>query len=213
MIKRKYPFEYELIPETVEKGTQWLTLWFKNIGNEVLHNIDINMHSTDSLQIFLRKSSDHVFRLTPNEERYTSFQMDAHGTTSLYFSIRYFKEGGSFHWDSPWIREQVLGDVAELEEIFVSTPYGSIGGELEIEATIKGLGDSDGLDLHFWADPPSGEHEELAKIKIKSLTRGEEVSYTTKITPKEKGYYTVYGSLYDQNRRIGRKFDTMWVDK
>jgi hypothetical protein len=33
-------------------------------------------------------------------------------------------EGGSFHWDSPWIREQVHGEVAELEGILLSNPYG-----------------------------------------------------------------------------------------
>ncbi|HXX95699.1 MAG TPA: hypothetical protein VEL11_01100 [Candidatus Bathyarchaeia archaeon] len=213
MLRRKYPFEYELSPETLEPGTRWLTLRLKNIGNDSMHNLDINMHSTDSLQISLRKSSDHIFRLTPDEDRLLSFQVDAHGTTSLYFSVRYFKEGGSFHWDSPWIREQVHGEVAELERILVSNPYGIIGRELEAEATIKGLGSSDGLDLQFWADTPSGEHEELAEIKTKKLSRGEEVSYTAKITPKEKGYYTVYASLYDHNRRIGKNFDIMWVEK
>ncbi|MGC2573396.1 MAG: hypothetical protein WA364_17925 [Candidatus Nitrosopolaris sp.] len=102
--------------------------------------------------------SDHIFRFTPDEDRLLSFQMDAHGTTSLYFSIRYFKEGGSFHWDSPWIREQVHGEVT-------------------------GLGNSDGLDLQFWADTPSGEHEELGEIKTKKLSNGEEVSYTLALQP------------------------------
>jgi hypothetical protein len=36
-------------------------------------------------------------------------------------------------------------------------------------------------------------------------------AYTAKITPKEKGYYTVYGSLYDHNRRIGRNSGVNWV--
>jgi len=67
--------------------------------------------------------------------------------------------------------------------------------------------------LQFWADTPSGEHQELTETKTKKLSRGEEVSYTAKITPKEKGYYNVYGSLYDHNRRIGREFDTIWVEK
>jgi len=52
--------------------------------------------------------------------------------------------------------------VAELESILVSNPYGTIGRELEVEATVKGLGNSDGLDLHFWAETPSGKYEELA---------------------------------------------------
>jgi hypothetical protein len=64
------------------------------------------------------------------------------------------------------------------------------------------------LDLHFWADTPSGSYEELAKIKTKSLSIGEEASYTATITPKEEGYYTVYASLYHNLQRIGREFDT-----
>ena len=127
--------------------------------------------------------------------------------------MRYFREDGSFHWDSPWIREQVYGEVAELEGILVSTSYGIIGRELEVEATVKSFGNSAGLDLRFWTDTPSGNYEELAKIKKGSLSNGEEASYTAKITPKEEGYYTVYASLYDKDRRIGRQSDTIWIEK
>jgi hypothetical protein len=95
----------------------------------------------------------------------------------------------------------------------VSNTYGVIGRELEVEATVKGFGNSSGLDLRFWADTPSGNYEELADIKTKSLSNGEEASYTAKIKPKEEGYYTVYASLYDKDRRIGREFDTIWVQK
>jgi hypothetical protein len=213
MIRVKYPIEYDLDPGTLEKGIQWISLRLKNVGEVSLHNLDIKMHSVDSLQISFRNPSDYIYRLTPNQETYLHFQVDAHGTTALYISIRYFKEGGSFHWDSPWIREKVQGEVAELEGILVSNTYGVIGRELEVEATVKGFGNSAGLDLHFWADTPSGSYEELAKIKTKSLSIGEEASYTAKITPKEEGYYTVYASLYDNLRRIGREFDTIWVEK
>jgi hypothetical protein len=183
------------------------------VGDDGLHNLDIKMNSTDSLQISFRSPSDYIYRLMPNEERYLNFQVDAHGTTALYISIRYFKGGGAFHWDSPWIRQQVHGEVAELEGILVSNSYGTIGRELEVEATLKGLGNSAGLYLRFWADTPSGNYEELAEIKTKRLSTGEEASYTTKITPKEEGYYTVYASLYDNHRRIGRHSDTIWVEK
>ena len=97
--------------------------------------------------------------------------------------------------------------------LYLSNPYGTIGRELEVEATVKGLGNSDGLDLEFWADTPSGRYEELAKIKTKKLSRGEEASYTAKITPKEEGYYTIYASLYDNLRRIVRDSEILWVEK
>jgi hypothetical protein len=47
--------------------------------------------------------------------------------------------------------------------------------QIKVEATIKGLGDSDGLDLYFWADTPSGKIEELATIKTKKISNGEEL--------------------------------------
>jgi hypothetical protein len=213
MIRHKYPIEYELTPETLEKGMQWLVLRLRNVGDDNLHNLDIRMHSTDSLQISFRNSNDYIHRLTPFEERHLNFQVDVHGTTALYISIRYYKEGGSFHWDSPWIREQVFGNVAELEGILVSNSYGTIGKELEVEATVKGLANSEGLRLVFWTDTPSSKYEELAEIKTKKLSRGEEASYTAKIIPKEEGYYTVYANLYDNYQWIGRDSDTIWVQK
>ena len=44
-----------------------------------------------------------------------------------------------------------------------------------VEATIKGLDSSDGLDLQFWADTPSGEHEELVEIKANGVTKARSV--------------------------------------
>ncbi len=76
------------------------------------------------------------------------------------------------------------------------------------------MSDSEGLKLTFWADTPSGDYEELAEIKTKKISRGEEASYTAKIRPKQEGYYTVYANLYDNDgRRIGRDSDTIWVEK
>lgn len=189
-----------------------MTLRLKNEEDIALHSLSIRMHSTDSLEIALRNSSDYIYRLIPGEEQYLAFEADVNGPAALYITIQYFKEGGSFHWDSPWIRQKVPGEVAELESILVSNPYGTLGTDLEVEATVKGLGNSKGLDLEFWADTPSGKFEELAKIKTKELSPREEASYTARITPKEIGYYTIYASLYNNNRRIGRDSDTMWVE-
>ena len=77
----KYPIEYELDPGTLEKGIQWITLRLKNVWDVSLHNLDIKMHSTDSLQISFRSPSDYIYRLTPIEETYLHFQVDVHGGT------------------------------------------------------------------------------------------------------------------------------------
>lgn len=95
--------------------------------------------------------------------------------------------------------------------IFVSNPYGNIGRELEAEAIVRGLGDSDGLKLSFWTDTPSGEYEELAELKTRKLVRGDEAEYKAKIKPKEEGFYRVYVNLYDDYRLIDRDYDIVWV--
>jgi hypothetical protein len=167
------------------------------------------MHSTD-----LRKEKENIYRNgNGNEEKYLHFQVDAYVTSHLYISIHGRKNGDHFHWDSPLLREGVLGDPAEIESIFVSNPYGNIGRELEIEAVVKGLGDSEGLRLLFWTDTPSGEFEELADLKTRKLSKGDEASYKGKIKPKEEGYYTVYANLYDDNRLIDRDYDIIWAEK
>jgi hypothetical protein len=201
MIRYKYPFEYELTPELLNKGTHWLTLRLKNEGVEKLQNLDILLHSRDSQQISFRDPSDYIFVLKPDEEESLHFQVDARGTTDLYISIVGRKNGNHFYWEP-----------AELESIFVSSPYGTIGKELEVEATIKGLKNSEGLTLEFWADTPTGKYERLAEIKTKKLSRGEDASYSAKITPKEKGYYTVYANLYNNSDLIRRRSDTIWVE-
>jgi hypothetical protein len=214
MIRYKHPIEYELSPETLDKGSYWLTLRLKNIGVDELQNLHIRMHSIDNHKISFHSPSDYVLLLKPNEQTTFHFEGIADGTTDVYVSIRGRKNGDQFYWDSPWIREEVLGAPAELESILVSNPYGTIGKELDVDATVKSLDDSEGLRLEFWTNTPSGKYEELAEIKTKKLSRGEEVSYTAKITPKEEGYYTVYANLYDNKQMcIDRDSDTIWVER
>jgi hypothetical protein len=213
MVRYKRPLEYELSPDTLEKGTHWLTVRLKNKEDGALQNLNIKMHSIDSLHISFRNPNDYIYLLKPEEEKYLNFQVDANVTSHLYISIHGRRNGNHFHWDSPLIREEVLGDPAEIESIFVSNPYGNIGRELEVEAVVKGLGDSDGLRLSFWTDTPSGIYEELADIKTRKMSRGEETSYKAKIKPKEEGYYTVYANLYDDYRLIDRDYDIIWAER
>ena len=212
MIRVKYPIEYELSPDTMERGSHWLTVRLKNTGDNDLKNLNTKMHSLDSLHISFRSPNDYIYLLKPGEEKHLNFQVDAYQTSHLYISIRGRKNGGHFHWDSGLMREQVLGDPAEIEGIFVSNPHSNIGRELEVEALVKGLGDSDGLGLTFWTETPSGRFEELADIKTKKMSKGDETAYKAKITPNEEGYYTVYANLYDDYRLIDRAYDILWVD-
>jgi hypothetical protein len=103
------------------------------------------MHSLDSVHISFRNPNHYIYDLQPDEEKYFEVEVEANKTSHLYISIHGRKNGDHFHWDSALMREQVLGDPAEIERVFVSSPYSNIDGELEVEAVVKGLGDSNGL--------------------------------------------------------------------
>jgi hypothetical protein len=119
----------------------------------------------------------------PEEERYLDFQVEANGTSHLYISVHGRRNGDNFHWDSPLLREEVLGrGSAEIE--YISVTNGDIGGEIEAEAIVKGMRDSEGLKLVFWTDTPSGKYEEIQEIKTRKLSKGEEASYKAKISTK-----------------------------
>ena len=90
MIRYKHPIEYELTPETLEKGNRWLTLRLKNEGEDDLQNLDIKMHPRDSFHISFINPSDHIYILKPDEER-KRIQVNADGTTEIYVTINGLK--------------------------------------------------------------------------------------------------------------------------
>jgi hypothetical protein len=212
MIRFKSPIEFEFSPDSLERGTHWLTLRLKNAESDDLQNLNVKMHSLDSLHISFHNPNEYIFLLKSGEEKYLNFQVDAYWSSHVYISIHGSKDGEHFHWESPLIRETVFGDPAEIERIFVANPYGTLGKDLEVDAVVKGLSSSDGLGVAFWAETPSGKFEELAEMKTKKMSKGDETSYKAKIKPKEEGFYTVYVNLYDENRLIDKGYDTMWVE-
>jgi hypothetical protein len=50
-LRYKYPFEYDLSPTEIEKGTNWVTLKMKNIGSETLKDLDVQLHSLDTYNL------------------------------------------------------------------------------------------------------------------------------------------------------------------
>jgi hypothetical protein len=70
MIRFKRPIEYELSPDTIEKGTHWLSVHLKNTGDDHLKNLNIKMHSLDSVHISFRNPNHYIYDLDPDEEKY-----------------------------------------------------------------------------------------------------------------------------------------------
>ncbi len=208
----KYPLEYELTPDSIDAGRHWVTLRLKNIGPQDLTGLDINLNSLDAYSISVLGTGSYVSILKPNESRELPIQVSANRTGSLYVTLDGWKDGERFHWESPGMPVAVGADVAELVSLFAMTePYSIIGERVRCEATIRGLSESEGLKLEFWADTPGGEFEELAIVETKALSAGEEATYSAEVTPDEDGLYTIYAYLYDGVRRIGREVEYVYV--
>ena len=215
----KYPIEYELEPAAIEKGNSWLTLKLKNIGNETLNKLDVQLHSmdTDCLSIlgsWLLGTGQYVEELRPNEEVKVLFRASATGSVDAYAAVKGRKDGEYFWWESGFIRIYVSDEMAYLESLLVlSNPYTPIGKTISAEATVKGLRKNGGLKLEFWVETPSGKNEQQATMELKDLPVGEEARYTAEFTTKETGRYSVYAYLFDGLRRIDHKMDFIFAQK
>jgi hypothetical protein len=214
-MRTKYPIEYELNPKEIDQGTHWLTLKLKNIGSETLKEIDVQLHSLDTLTLYfpVYGTGHYLADLKPGEETEVHFRVNAYGSTSVYAAIKAYRAGDYFWWESGWTHIYVE-EKAEIERLLVlSHPYTTIGKTLSAEATIKGLRKSAGLKLEFWVETPSGKFEEQAKMNIKDLSAGEEARYSAEFTPKETGDYTIHAYLYDGRKRTGHKTNIVYAQK
>lgn len=208
----KYPIEYELVPTSIDPGRSWVTLSLKNIGNQDLTGLEVNLNSLDAYSVSALGTGSYVSTLKADEEQSIPFQLSANRTASLYVTIDGWRDGNRFHWESPGILVTVGSDVAQLVSLFAMTePYPILGERVRCEATVRSLTESEGLTLEFWADTPSGEFEELASVETKALSPNEEASYSAEVTPDEEGLHTIYAYLYDGVKRIGRRIEHIHV--
>jgi hypothetical protein len=219
MWRIKYPIEYELNPTAIEKGNNWVTLKLKNIGNETIKELDIQLHSLDTYNLtvygaWLFGAGHYLYELKPEEEQEMVFRVNAYGSADVYATIKARKDGTFFWWESSLTNIKLSDEKAEIGRLLVlSNPYTTIGKTISAEATIKGLRKSTDLKLEFWVETPAGKNEQQATIDIKDLPVGEEARYTAEFTPKETGYYTIYAYLYDDWQRIGYKTETIYAQK
>ena len=126
VLRRKYPFEYEVTAEQIEKGTNWLTLRLKNISKETLRGLDIQLHSLDTYYLTVYGTGFYRMYLpSDKEEKDLVFQVNVLGSADVYLTVRARKEGGDyFLWESGWTHISLDEEKAELERLVVlSHPY------------------------------------------------------------------------------------------
>jgi len=215
----KYPLRYEVTPAEIEEGFSWVTLKLKNIGKESLIGLDIQLHSLDTYKLTVfgtggMGAGQYLTELGPNKEKEFAFRVNALGPANVYVTIKGWRNGDHFWWESGWTSIKLVEEKAEIGHLLVlSHPYTLIGKTLSVEATVKGLKKSTGLALEFWVETPSGKSEKQATIDLKDLPVGEEARYTAEFTPKEAGYYTIYAYLFEGWMRIGHQTETIYAQE
>jgi hypothetical protein len=198
----------------MEPGIRWVTLRLKNIGSETVKFLDVKLHTLDSYYIRVFGTGEYVMNLAPGEEATRAFQLEAISTSNLYASVYGFSPKGTFSIESLPVTIVVTGKAAEIVSMFaMSMPYTPMGKAVKIQAIVKGLKDSRDLDLEFYAQMPLKWPEELAKIEIKRISKDEEQRYSAELIPKEEGFYVIRAYLYDKDKRIDLKNDTIWAQK
>ena len=211
----KYPIEYELEPERIEKGNHWITVKLRNIGKDDFRYVRVQLNSVDSSSILVDGMTKGFEELKPNETEEVPFQVTADKSGDIYLSmVAHTSPTGpeSFMWESPPIPVVVGDEKAELKGVFIlAHPRVSVGQTVEIEAIVQGLGNTDGLRLELWAQTPKEASVELTKFDLKDLPAGAEERYSASLKTDEKGYYTVHAYLYDKVGRIDYKSDTIVV--
>ena len=91
--KYKFPIEYELNPTEIEKGTNWVTLKLKNIGNVTLNDLDVQLHSGDTYNLTVYGTwwigaGQHIAELGPNKESQLVFRVNAIGSADVYATLK-----------------------------------------------------------------------------------------------------------------------------
>lgn len=208
----RYPIEYELTPRNIQAGRRWVSLRLKNVSSDTLTALDVRLNSLDVYSISVYGTGSYVSVLEPEEEVVLPFQLQANSSGSLYISADGFRDGAGFHWETPAVPITVGEEVAEIVSLFAMTePYPLLGDRLECEATVRGLQETGGVTLEFWAENPSLDFESFHTIETKALSPGETVRYSAEFEPEEEGLYTIYAYLYDGARRIGREIEHVSV--
>ena len=210
----KYPIEYEIKPVEINKGICWLTLSLKNIGQQDLTALNVNLNPLDTYGLTVYGTGKYLASLKPKQKKSLVFQVSASRSASLYVTVDGWKNGETLSWESPYTRIKVGEEVAELATLFsLAEPYLPVGKLIRVEATLRGLTEGKALSLEFWADSPSGKFKELAVLETKKLSAGEEARYAAELTPAEEGLYTIHAYLYDSGKQIGHQTDYVLVEK
>jgi hypothetical protein len=187
MMKR-YPISFLIEPRSLEKGRHWITVTIQNIGVTTLKKLDLSLASRDTSNINILVDRRYLPELGPQEEEILPFQIETNATSKIYLVVTGRENDETFHWESPFMKIRVAGEVAEIERLAALThPYPMKGKEVDLEARIAALQSSQDLRVQFWARKPTDEFEEIASETMEGISSGEIETIEAKMIASEEG--------------------------
>ncbi len=213
MPKEWFPIEYDITPEKVERGSPWINVRIKNMGDYSLDDLTVTLCSLDSGRLTVLPENQKLMGLRVGEEAELAFHTHAQGSAEVYVIIDGLKKGTSFRWESHRTPITVTPEEAAAIKslLALATPYSPAGRDVELEATVEAREPVEELEVQFWASTPSRDFIELGKVRTKPLAAGEEARYSAVIASPEEGYYTVFAYLLRDGNIIGRANDLVRV--
>lgn len=64
----RYPIGYEIARKEIDRGLRWLTLRLKNVGDEPLTRLGVQLQSTDEYSVAMHSEGNFLESLGPGEE-------------------------------------------------------------------------------------------------------------------------------------------------
>jgi len=214
-IKRyKSPIEYSFSHSKFKKGKNKLELSLKNLAECELSELRVGLHSLDTYSIGVLKEEDNLKTIKEGKEKKLTFDLLVNLPGFLYITIDGKLNSDFFHWESPYIKMRLDEVGAEFVSLFyLSGCYPPKGKVLRMETVIRGLGKLKSADVEFWLEEPDKEFKEIDVYSLKNLKKGEIRRRATEFIPQKEGLYTIYGYLYEGNKRTAVIREKIWVEK
>src|SRR3990167_792032 len=200
---KKGPIEYEIKPENLNIGKEWVDVTLKNITTKALFGLNVKLNSMDTFGLEVLESSRYLPLLGSGQAESVFFRVESYLTTNVYITIDSLRNGDRFHWESPARTIRVGEDFAEL----IKFNAGMVGGDITTEASVKSFIDTVNLTYEVWAQGPDGAIEEMEIKDMGEMKDGEVRAVRTGFEPNKKGLYTIDAYLYDGPKRLSHRTD------
>ena len=149
----KRDIRYEIGPENIDRGIQWLAIRIKNMGDGEFNDVKVRLNSMDTSGIQVKQPYQFIPTLNPDESVKFHIPVRARNHAYVYMTLEAkTREGNSISWESIPVRINVGDMPAELDSIALA--YSSDKGQksVSVDVHVKAHVDVKSLLLEIWVE-------------------------------------------------------------